>query len=242
VLRPFELAPGVLAMITDRRGGVSAPPYDTLNLGGGVGDQPGAVAANRELVARAIGVGRLAWMRQVHGARVAEATGTAAPGPPETADAMFTRQSRIAIGVLVADCGPVLLADPVARIAGAAHAGREGMAAGVISELVSAMTAAGAEPARIHAFIGPLICGGCYEVPQPMKARISAIVPQAGCLTRAGMPGLDVRAGIEAQLAALGIGRISSDPRCTAESAELYSHRRDGRTGRFAGLVWLTRR
>ena len=198
-------------------------------------------------------------MRQVHGATVRYAT--AAPGPgvrdglgpaeppgddagpadpvvPE-ADATYTDVAGLALGVLAADCAPVLLADPQARIVGAAHAGREGMAAGVVTELLTAMSAAGADPARVRAVIGPHICGGCYEVPEQMRARIAGKLPEAGCVTRAGTPGIDVGAGIEAQLARAGVRAVSRDPRCTAETSGLYSYRRAGRTGRFAGFIWL---
>jgi YfiH family protein len=258
---PLEVAPGVFVLFTGRSGGVSAAPYDTLNLGRGVGDDPVAVAANRRRAARACGLGadRLTWMRQVHGTAVRYATGAPGPGPrtgagpgepprvtagpadpavPE-ADATYTDVPGLALGVLAADCAPVLLADPRARIVGAAHAGREGMGAGVVTELLAAMSAAGADPARVHAVIGPHICGGCYEVPEQMRARIAGKVPEAGCVTRAGTPGIDVGAGIEAQLARAGVRAVSRDPRCTAETSGLYSYRRDGRTGRFAGFVWL---
>jgi polyphenol oxidase len=244
--RPAELAPGVLVMFTSRAGGVSVAPYDTLNMGGAVGDEAAAVAANRRLVARACGLSpeQLTWMRQVHGAAVGDARGPAQGVPSQPAlpevDAVFTDVPGRALAVLVADCAPVLLADPEARIVGAAHAGREGMASGVVTELVAAMSEAGADPARMHAAIGPHICGGCYEVPEQLRARVAARVPEAACVTRAGTPGIDVGAGIKAQLARAGLRAVSADPRCTAESPELYSYRRDGRTGRFAGLIWLS--
>ena len=238
--RPAELAAGVLFMFTGRGGGVSAAPYGTLNMGRSTGDDPAAVAENRRLVARACGLdaGRLAWMQQVHGTAVRYADGSADAPLPE-ADAMFTDVPGLALGVLAADCAPVLLADPEARIVGAAHAGREGMAAGVVTELLSAMSAAGADPARVHAVIGPHICGGCYEVPEQMRARVAGKVPESGCVTRAGTPGIDVGAGVEAQLASAGVQAVTRDPRCTAETPSLYSFRRDGLTGRLAGLVWL---
>jgi YfiH family protein len=237
---PAELVPGVLAMFTGRAGGVSAAPYDTLNMGGSVGDEPSAVAANRRRVASAcdLALEQLRWMRQVHGAAVSQA-GAAPPDRPPEADAMFTDVVARALVVLVADCAPVLLADPAARIVGAAHAGREGMAAGVVAELVTAMSRAGGDPARMHAVIGPRICGGCYEVPAPMRAQVAGTVPEAACVTRAGTPGLDVGAGVAAQLARAGVRTVVADPRCTAETPELFSYRRDGRTGRFAGLIWL---
>ena len=281
--QPAELAPGVHFLFTGRGGGVSAAPYETLNLGGAVGDDPAAVAENRRLTARACGLadGRLAWMRQVHGVAVRyasigsaghervgsaghDAVGLAgrdgvgadefrlaghgvarsdefrAAGQPlPEADASFTDVPGLGLGVLVADCAPVLLADPEARIVGVAHAGREGMAAGVVTELLSAMSAAGADPARMHAVIGPHICGGCYEVPAELRDRIAGKVPESSCVTRKGTPGVDVGAGVEAQLARAGVAAVASDPRCTAETPSLYSYRRDGRTGRLAGLIWL---
>jgi YfiH family protein len=238
--QPAELAAGVLIMVTGRRGGVSLAPYDTLNMSRSVGDQPPAVAANRRLVADACGLApqQLSWMHQVHGSAVSRAGAAPAQEPPE-ADAMITDVPARALVVLVADCAPVLLADPEARIVGVAHAGREGMAAGVVTEAVTAMTAAGADPARVHAVIGPHICGGCYEVPAQMRDRVARQVPEAACVTRAGTPGIDIGAGIEAQLARTGVRTVIADPRCTAETPELYSYRRDGRTGRFAGLIWL---
>lgn len=239
--RPAKLAPGVRFLFTGRGGGVSAAPFDTLNLGGAVGDNPAAVAENRRLAARACGLAgdRLAWMQQVHGVTVRYTdAGTADDAPPE-ADASFTDVSGLGLGVLVADCAPVLLADPQARIIGVAHAGREGMAAGVVTELVSALSAVGAEPARMHAVIGPHICGGCYEVPAEMRDRVAGKVPESGCVTRKGTPGIDVGAGVGAQLARAGVGTVTRDPRCTAETPSLYSYRRDGRTGRLAGLIWL---
>jgi polyphenol oxidase len=239
-LQPVELAPGVRAMFTSRVGGVSAAPYDTLNMSGTSGDEASAVAANRRRVAQACRLRpeRLNWMHQVHGCAVSQVLATPHEEPPE-ADAMFTDVPGRALAVVVADCAPVLLADPQARVVGAAHAGREGMAAGVVPELVSAMTAAGAGPARLHAVIGPHICGGCYEVPAQMRARVADQVAEAACVTRAGTPGIDIGAGIKAQLARAGVRTVTSDARCTAEDPELYSYRRDGRTGRLAGLVWL---
>jgi polyphenol oxidase len=242
----LTLVPGVHAAFTGRRGGVSRPPYDSLNLGAGSGDSPAAVARNRELVATACGLApdRLIWMRQVHGADVARVTGPATGNqPPASAppgrDASFTSVSGLALGVLSADCPGVLLADPQAGLVGAAHSGREGTASGVVPALVRAMTEAGGESARMHALIGPAICGGCYEVPARMRDAVAAKVPAAACLTRDGTPGLDLPAGIAAQLAGLGVRRVRTDGRCTAEDPGLYSYRRDGRTGRFAALVWL---
>jgi polyphenol oxidase len=236
------LGQGAFAAFSGRAGGVSGPPYATLNLGLRVDDDPDAVAANREVLARACGLspGDLAWMRQVHGADVCY-LGAGTAQPPGPVDAIFTDVPGRALCVLVADCLPVLIADPVARIVGAAHAGREGMVAGVVPALVSAMVEAGARPARMRALTGPAICGDCYEVPPDLAERVCAAVPQARCQTRDGTTGLDIPAGVRAQLGAAGVGWVRSVPRCTKESADLYSYRRDGVTGRFAGIVWLSR-
>jgi YfiH family protein len=240
-LRRTEFCPGVRGLFTTRSGGVSSAPFGALNLSGSVGDEPAAVEANRALLLGVIDdeAGRLAWMRQVHGAAVARVTGPEPAESPE-ADAMFTGSSGVALAVLVADCAPVLLADPAAKLIGAAHAGRPGLAAGVLPALIAAMTAAGADPGRMHALIGPLICGGCYEVPEWMREQVAAAAPGSACVTRKGTPGVDVRAGLHQQLASAGVSLIADDRRCTAESAELYSYRRDGTTGRFAGVVWLS--
>lgn len=234
-----QLCAGVRYLITDRNGGVSGERFTSLNLGLAVGDNPAAVTANRKLAAARCGLaaGGVAWMRQVHGADVRYAAGG---GQQDGSfDAMFTGMAGLALAVQVADCVPVLVADPQARLAGAAHAGRAGLAAGVVPALVTAMTAAGGRPDRMYAIIGPAICGRCYEVPEQLRAEVSAVVPEAGCTTSQGTAGLDIRAGVKAQLAAAGVGSVRADERCTRESAELYSYRRDGTTGRFAGLIWL---
>jgi YfiH family protein len=240
--QPFALGSGVRGLFTGRAGGVSAAPFAALNMGGGVGDEPAAVRANRQLVAAACGLNGagMVWMRQVHGSDVAQVTAVPAARAEPQVDAIFTDVPALALGVVVADCAPVLVADPVARIVGAAHAGREGLAAGVVPALLAAMAGAGAQAAQMRAMIGPAICGGCYEVPARLRDRVAAVVPEAGCSTRAGTPGIDIRAGVTAQLAQAGVRQVSGDHRCTAESPELYSYRRDGSTGRFAGLIWLT--
>lgn len=247
-VRPFSVCAGVRALVTGRAGGVSSAPYESLNLGLGVGDDPAAVAGNRRRVAALCGLhpGGITWMRQVHGRTVRYADQpTAEPdcasAAPE-ADAIFTDVPELALGVLAADCVPVLLADSGAGLVGAAHAGRAGLTAGVVPELVTAMTTAGADPARMTAVIGPAICGGCYEVSGELAGAVGEAVPHARCSTRRGTPGLDIPAGVRAQLGFAGVSRVDSDPRCTAESPGLFSYRRDGVTGRFAALIWLTGR
>jgi purine-nucleoside/S-methyl-5'-thioadenosine phosphorylase / adenosine deaminase len=133
----------------------------------------------------------------------------------------------------------VLVADPEARLIGGAHSGRAGTAAGVVPALVEAMAAHGAEPSRMIALIGPNACGRCYEVSAELRDEVAAVLPAAWSATRQDTPALDIRAGIAAQLASAGVADVRHDDRCTIESPELYSYRRDGRTGRFAGYIWL---
>jgi YfiH family protein len=227
-------------VVTDRRGGRSASPYDTFNLGDHVGDDPAAVAANRARVARELGVGedRLVWMNQVHGTRVAVVDGPQDGPVPET-DALVTRTPGLVLGVLAADCVPVLLTDPVAGVVAAVHAGREGVRQGVLPRTLSAMASLGARARHVTALLGPAVCGACYEVPEAMQADVARVAPAAAVRTRAGTPGLDLRAGLAELLERAGVTEVVTDARCTVEDPQLFSHRRDGVTGRHAGLVWL---
>ncbi|MFF7792454.1 peptidoglycan editing factor PgeF [Streptomyces sp. NPDC007991] len=237
-----ESVSGAHFAFTDRWGGVSAAPYEELNLGGAVGDDPDAVRTNRELAAKSLGVepDRVVWMNQVHGADVAVVDGPwgSSPGIPSV-DAIVTTRRGLALAVLTADCVPVLLADPVAGIAAAAHAGRPGMIAGVVPAALRAMTELGAEPSRIVARTGPTVCGRCYEVPEAMRAEVSAVEPAAYAETSWGTPAVDVSAGVHAQLDRLGVRDRAQSPVCTLESDDHFSYRRDRTTGRLAGYVWL---
>ncbi|GGW84146.1 laccase domain protein [Streptomyces lomondensis] len=227
---------------TDRWGGVSAAPYEELNLGGAVGDDPDAVRTNRELAAKSLGVepDRVVWMNQVHGAEVAVVDGPwGSSSDIPSVDAIVTVRRGLALAVLTADCVPVLLADPVAGIAAAAHAGRPGMIAGVVPAALRAMTELGAEPSRIVARTGPTVCGRCYEVPDAMRAEVSAVEPAAYAETSWGTPAVDVSAGVHAQLERLGVRDREQSPVCTLESRDHFSYRRDRTTGRLAGYVWL---
>ena len=226
---------------TDRWGGVSAVPYEELNLGGAVGDDPAAVLANRELAAKSLGLdaSRVVWMNQVHGPDVMVVDGPWADRPVPEVDAVVTAERGLALAVLTADCTPVLLADPVAGIVAAAHAGRPGMVAGVVPAAVRAMAELGAEPSRIVARTGPAVCGRCYEVPQEMRAEVAAVEPAAYAETSWGTPAVDVVAGVHAQLERLGVRDRERSPVCTLESGDHFSYRRDRATGRLAGYVWL---
>lgn len=227
-------------IVTSRSGGVSTGPYASFNLGDHVGDDPAAVAANRQRLAAAAGLepDHLVWMEQIHGATV-QVVDAARTAPVEATDGLVTATPGIAVAVLVADCVPILLADPEHGVVAAVHAGRVGAAAGVVPRAVEAFRSAGGDPASSDALLGPAICGACYEVPADMQAAVESRLPGSAVRTRAGTPGLDLRAGIARQLAALGVGRIVTDPRCTSEDPELYSHRRDGVTGRQAALAWI---
>jgi polyphenol oxidase len=225
--------------LTDRYGGVSRPPYDTLDLGDHVGDDPAAVSANRARVARELGVDedRLVWMKQVHGTGVAIVDGPREP--VADTDALVTATRGLVLAVLVADCVPILLADHDTGVVAAVHAGREGVRQGVLPAALSAMASLGAKARHVTALLGPAVCGACYEVPEEMQADVARVAPAAAVGTRTGTPGLDLRAGLAELLTRAGVREVVHDPRCTVEDPSLFSHRRDGVTGRQAGLVWL---
>ncbi len=227
-------------VVTTREGGASAAPYDSFNLGDHVGDDPGAVAANRARLAAELGLGpdRLVWMEQVHGRTAATVEGPV-DGPLEATDAVVTAQPGLALVVLVADCVPVLMADAEAGVVAAVHAGRVGARIGVVPTALAAMEAAGADRRRVEVLLGPSVCGDCYEVPRAMQSDVEKHLPGSACRTRGGRPGLDLRAGLWRQLADAGVARIGMDPRCTNETRALFSHRREGTTGRLAAVTWV---
>ncbi|WP_329094115.1 MULTISPECIES: peptidoglycan editing factor PgeF [unclassified Streptosporangium] len=224
--------------ITDRHGGVSADPYGSRNLGGMCGDEPDAVAANRARTAAEFGLERVVFMRQVHSADVRYVREPFGDDPPPL-DGVCTDVPGLGLAALCADCAPVLLAEPGAGLVGAAHSGRVGTMSGVVTALVEEMAGRGADPARMTALIGPMACGTCYEVPAEMRDEVAVMLPEAWSITRQDTPALDLRAAITSQLGKAGVGEITHDTRCTIESADLFSHRREGTTGRFAGYVWL---
>ena len=230
---------------TDRHGGSRGGPFASLNLGEPRGASPEVRAEVRgtiDTVARALGVPRVVRMSQVHGSDVAVIDGSgldAAAETPPVADGLVTALPGVALLVRVADCVPVLLADPVRGVVGAAHAGRAGMVAGIVPRTLAAMRGLGAE--EITAWVGPHVCGGCYEVPEAMRSEVAASVPEAYAETTWGTPAVDVGAGVRAQLAAAGTEVVDAS-RCTLEDEELYSYRRQGaESGRLGGLVWVRR-
>ena len=212
-------------------------PFDSLNLALEGEDDPQVVARNLRLVLDDFAPGdELADLHQVHGAQVdlvEERSSTARPD----ADGIVTGRTGVVLMVRAADCVPVLLADADAAIIGAAHCGRPGLAAGVVPATVDRMRALGAR--SITAWIGPHVCGACYEVPESMQAEVGAAVPASVATTSWGTASLDLGAGVRAQLTGEGVA-VHDVSRCTRESEDLYSYRRDGTSaGRLAGLIRL---
>ncbi|ADB31955.1 protein of unknown function DUF152 [Kribbella flavida DSM 17836] len=237
-----EVLGNVRFAFTDRYGGASRPPYGELNLGSAQGEDAAVIAENFRRVAAAFDLPVEAVLRvsQVHG-RDVHVVGPDDPLPPElqpSADALVTTRTDVVLAVRAADCLPVLLADQDNGVVGAAHSGRPGMYLGVVPATVEAMRRLGAE--RITAVLGPYACGRCYEVPEQMRAEVAARVPASYSETSWGTPALDVAAGVTAQLAEYGVDVVDAT-RCTIESEDLYSYRREGPvSGRMAGLVRLT--
>ena len=219
---------------TDRHGGVSGGPYASLDLGRHAAES-GELETNLARLAEAFAGDAgtpLALMSPVHGRDVAVVD---APGAPPVADGIVTGTAGLAVVVRVADCVPLLLADPDRGVVGAVHAGRPGLVAGVVPAAVDRLRELGAE--RLVAWVGPHVCGGCYEVPAEMQAEVAAAVPEAEATTTWGTPALDIGAGVVAQLKAAGVEMVDAS-RCTIEDEDLFSYRRQGpESGRLAGIV-----
>lgn len=241
LLRPeWDLPAGVGALLTTRAGGQSIGPFASFNLGGHVGDDPAAVAANRARLRGFLPAEPL-WLNQVHGAAVADADMCEAV--PE-ADAALARSSRRACAVLTADCLPVLLCDDDASVVAAAHAGWRGLAAGVLENTVRGM---GVAPHRVRAWLGPAIGPQAFEVGDEVRAAFVAADPEAAAAFVArqveGKWLADLFQLARRRLIAAGVSRISGGGVCTVSAPQrFYSYRRDGVTGRFASLVWLEAR
>ncbi|KMY23815.1 hypothetical protein ACU19_02125 [Actinobaculum suis] len=248
----------VKAGFTSRAGGVSESPFESCNLGHHVGDNPGRVSRNRELLARELGT-RPVFMDQVHGTRIADAAALAESGcyaSPETDGltlappaAANDGKASFAAAVMVADCMPVLLVGKTSPRAAAVHAGRRGLLAGIVPVAIERLGV------PVDVYVGPCICPACYEVSAQMQEDSAAILPGVGASSRWGTPALDMRAGLRAQLAGNPlVGQIYDNEPCTYEDPTYYSYRRathvaqrsgegaQPRTGRFAGIVTLEER
>ena len=200
--------------------------YESLNFGFHVGDDPAAVTANRAVL------GNAQFMNQVHGNEVVVVDQVLEHEP--TCDALITTTKGIYLAVMVADCIPLLLISQEA--VAAVHVGRAGLVNKVAIKALHHMRTLGA--IKVHAVLGPSICGKCYEVPFHMQQDVIADHPRALSTTHQGTPGLDLPAGLIADLTAEGVSYEASVI-CTKEDPLYYSHRRDNPTGRFAGVVSL---
>lgn len=222
-----EVRPGISVAFSDD---------DAGNLALHVADNPDDVMVRRARLEAAAGLGErhFQYMNQVHGKAVEF---IAAHGDGPTADAMVSTGQPLA--VMVADCVPIVLLgevpDETDAVLAVVHAGRPGVAADIVSATVAEMRNRGA--ATISAWLGPSICGECYEVPEQLRADVAAAVPETWSTTSWGTPALDLPAGVRSQLKALDV-RVEYSGECTRETSRLYSYRRDQQTGRFAGLVW----
>ena len=227
---------------TDRAGGVSGPPFDSLNLAATGEDDAASVTTNLCRVQQAFSGGTtygvpMALMHQVHGGDVVRVRAADVPAEPAhgteglpQADGLVTGEPGVTLVVRVADCVPLLLADPEAGVVAALHVGRPGLVTGVVPHGVAAMRELGADPARIRGWIGPHVCGRCYEVPESMRADVQALVPGTATETSWGTPAVDLGVGVRSQLAGAGVqaAAVESLDRCTREDPDLFSYRRDG--------------
>jgi len=238
---------GITAAFSCRLGGRSKPPFDSLNVGLNTGDDPGDVLANRRLLARALGLdgSALATVYQVHGPAVLVVEvgrprhGTGEGRPVAAADGMVTAAPGAAL-VGAADCVPVLLADPWARVVGAVHAGWRGLVLGVIETAVAALALARGEPTATVALVGPAIGGCCYEVGPDVRDMVLRRCAAAASVTREGRPSLDLATGAAELLRAAGVREVRTAGLCTrGDPGRFFSVRRDRPTGRQAGVIVL---
>lgn len=241
-LRPDWPAPaGVRAAFTTRLGGYSAGPWGTLNLGTRVGDDPQAVAANHAAVARALALpAPPQWLHQLHGTELVAA---AADGIERSGDAAWTRRRGVVCAVQSADCLPILLCDRAGSLVAAVHGGWRGLAGGIVQRVLIGL---GVAPDGLLAWLGPAICGRCYEVGAEVRAAFCAaderLAGQFRPSDRSGHWLADLPGIARAQLEASGVpaDAIHGGDLCTREDGRrFYSHRRDGVTGRMAALIWL---
>jgi len=247
-LVPDWSAPGIGAVMTTRAGGVSAAPFDSLNLRDGLGDDPQAVSENQRRLQAAIG-GTPVWLKQVHGARVVPLTSASArpDAPLISADGCWTTQPGVVCAVQIADCLPVLFAAPDARGVAAAHAGWRGLAGGVLEASIGALcSAARCEPGELQAWLGACIGPRRFEVGADVleafgagaRGESPAFVPFKAGKWHADLPLL-----ASERLRVAGVRTISGGQWCTVEEpSRFFSFRRDGVTGRMAAAVWIEQR
>jgi YfiH family protein len=226
-------------VFTGRQGGVSVPPYESLNVADHVGDDPVAVGRNRGIMASLASTepGAIAIMAAAHGRSAAEVRES---GTVSDVDILVTRETGLGLVALAADCVPIVLCDARSGVVAAVHCGWRGVVADTAGAAVEAMADVGAVPGQTMAVLGSAICPACYEVSDDMRREVTEVEPAAGALTRSGEPAVNVQAGVTAQLKRAGVGGIRRDSRCTYEEPRgLFSYRRDGTTGRQAAIVRL---
>jgi YfiH family protein len=235
-LMPQWPAPAkVKTCVTTRSGGVSAMPFDSLNLGEHVGDDPQAVAKNRQRLVSLLGC-KPAWLQQVHGVAVAEAN----PALVLEADASWTSTAGIACTVMTADCLPVLFCDRAGTRVAAAHAGWRGLAAGVLESTLEQL----AVPVdQVLVWLGPAIGPKAFEVGAEVR---EAFVAQQSQATEAFLPSAnpgkfmaDIYQLARIRLAACGVDAVYGGDFCTYSDLRFFSYRRSVQTGRFASMIWL---
>jgi YfiH family protein len=236
----WKLPPGVHAAFTTRLGGVSAAPWDSFNVGAHVGDAPAAVAANRARLKSLLSLpAEPGWLNQVHGIAVHDLDRAVPGAPPPTADSAIARERGRVCVIMVADCLPVLFASRDGTRVAAAHAGWRGLASGVIEQTVHAMDLPGRE---LTAWLGPAISREHFEVGDEVReAFVAGDSGASGAFERntRGRWQADLIALAKRRLGALGVDEISGGGWCTfADRSRFFSHRRDGKGGRMAALIW----
>jgi len=228
----------VRAVTTTRTGGVSVPPWDTMNPADHVGDQPAAVAGNRARLARVLQLPAApVWLRQVHGVEVVNAAQV--DGVP-AADAAWTSQAGVVCAVMTADCLPVLLCERTGACVAAAHAGWRGLAAGVLEQTVHALPAS---PEGLQAWLGPAIGPSAYVVGAEVRDAFladDARAVEAFAAAAGGGWHADLYRLARLRLSRLGVHAVYGGDWCSYTARDrFYSYRRDGVTGRMASLIWL---
>jgi polyphenol oxidase len=236
----WELPPGVGAAFTTRLGGVSVAPWDSFNLATHVGDDPGRVAANRAQLRKMLGPKvEPAWLNQVHGTDVLNLDAATPSALPVSADAAVTTRAGVACVVMVADCLPVLFTTRDGSRVGAAHAGWRGLAAGVLEQTVHALDVPGVE---LRAWMGPCISREHFEVGEEVREEfVKQDAGASGNFDRnaRGRWQADLVGLARRRLNTLGITDVEGGKWCTvADREQFYSHRRDGKGGRLAALIW----
>ncbi len=238
IVPDWPAPPNVRAVTTTREGGVSLPPYDSLNLADHVGDSAAAVLANRRHLGKQLDLpAEPRWLDQVHGNTAVDAA-TCGERPP--ADASFSRRAGVVCAVLTADCLPVLLCTRDGSAIAAAHAGWRGLVSGVLESTVEAL---GTEPQQLLAWLGPAIGPAAFEVGAEVREAFVAKHSAAGAAFTARVNGrwlADLYRLARIRLRAAGVGAVHGGGFCTLTDRErFYSFRRDKITGRMASLIWL---